>query len=51
MNERIDTNRKCKNPEFEGDDIHLLYCMNCDIIYGCDETHECETHCVVISDD
>lgn len=42
--------RKCQNPEFEGEDIHILYCMNCDIVYYCDEKHDCGTFCVVIND-
>lgn len=40
--------RMCPNEENE--EPHLLYCMNCDMVYGCDEDHNCETHCVVISD-
>jgi len=40
--------RMCPNPEFEGEEYHWQYCMNCDEIYGCDEEHKCDTHCINI---
>lgn len=43
-------NAQCQNPEFKGEDAHLLYCMNCDDCYLCTEEHSCDTHCLIIGD-